>query len=49
MFHTQKKKKKTQIYGCIEFNCYYKKNTLIVIIKKKYFFYKYDKILIFVS
>ena len=29
MFHTQKKKKKTQIYGCIEFNCYY---------KKKYFF-----------
>ena len=48
MFHTQKKKK-TQIYGCIEFNCYYKKNTLIVIIKKKYFFYKYDKILIFVS
>lgn len=46
MFHTQKK---TQIYGCIEFNCYYKKNTLIVIIKKKYFFYKYDKILIFVS
>ena len=49
MFHSQKKKKKTQIYGCIEFNCYYKKNTLIVIIKKKYFFYKYDKILIFVS
>ena len=38
MFHTQKKKKKTQIYGCIEFNCYYKKNTLIVIIKKSIFF-----------
>ena len=39
MFHTQKKKKKkTQIYGGIEFNCYYKKNTLVVIIKKSIFF-----------